>query len=334
MIILLELRNPVNILISSAGRRVELLECFRRAAVELRLDLKVYAVDANPQMSSACQQADNAWEVPRCTHPDYIPTLFALCKREKIRLVIPTIDTELEILASVTDQFKSIGTRILVSNLETIRMARNKAATCCFLDQIGIPTPKTGTVDELLGEPTEWNWPVILKPTNGSCSVGLHFAENPREVENFAIDRTKYIAQEVWQGKEYTINVFFDSKGVLRCAVPHWRCETRGGEVSKGITQRNPVLMTIAVKLADALRGKAFGPICFQAIVDNSGKAAVFEINARFGGGYPLADRAGGTFAKWLIEEAFGLPSSAHNNWNDGVTMLRYDAAVFFNAPF
>jgi hypothetical protein len=29
------------------------------------------------------------------------------------------------------------------------------------------------------------------------------------------------------------------------------------------------------------------------------------------------------------LQEAAGLPSAANNAWREGVTMLRYDAAVF-----
>ena len=35
------------------------------------------------------------------------------------------------------------------------------------------------------------------------------------------------------------------------------------------------------------------------------------------------------SFARWLLEEVSGLPSSAQNVWREGVTMLRYDAAIF-----
>jgi carbamoyl-phosphate synthase large subunit len=55
----------------------------------------------------------------------------------------------------------------------------------------------------------------------------------------------------------------------------------------------------------------------------------VFEINARLGGGYPLAHQAGATFTKWLLEEALGLPCTAVDTWRAGVEMLRYDTAVF-----
>jgi len=57
----------------------------------------------------------------------------------------------------------------------------------------------------------------------------------------------------------------------------------------------------------------------------------VFEINARFGGGYPLADHAGASFARWLLEERLNLPSTAGNKWTAGVAMLRFDAELFVN---
>src|SRR3546814_2752125 len=89
-----------------------------------------------------------------------------------------------------------------------------------------------------------------------------------------------------------------------------------------------PQLQDLAERIAAALPGPR-GALCFQAIVDDNGDASVFEINARFGGGYPLAHRAGAAFGRWLMEERLQLPSSANDDWRNGVTMLRYDAAVF-----
>ena len=69
--------------------------------------------------------------------------------------------------------------------------------------------------------------------------------------------------------------------------------------------------------------------MCFQAMVGENDELSVFEINARFGGGYPLAHQAGAPFAKWLLEEQLGLPSTANEDWREGMLMLRYDAAFF-----
>jgi carbamoyl-phosphate synthase large subunit len=127
---------------------------------------------------------------------------------------------------------------------------------------------------------------------------------------------------------EYTVNLFFNLHGQLRCAIPHRRLEVRSGEVSKGRTERITPLIEAAQRMASILTG-AQGPLCFQAIVRPDGSYCVFEINARFGGGYPLAHEAGGRFAQWLLEELDGRHVSASDDWEAGLTMLRFDSAVF-----
>jgi carbamoyl-phosphate synthase large subunit len=98
--------------------------------------------------------------------------------------------------------------------------------------------------------------------------------------------------------------------------------------VSKATTLREPVVLELARSLGRILSG-AYGPLCFQAIVTPAGQAAVIEVNPRFGGGYMVAHQAGAAFPRWLLEDRLGLPSTVHDNWDEGVTMLRYDAAVF-----
>ena len=128
-------------------------------------------------------------------------------------------------------------------------------------------------------------------------------------------------------GPENTVNCYVDQAGVLRAAVPHRRIEVRDGEVSKGVTERRPELTAIAHQIVKAIPGLR-GPFCFQVILTQSGPK-VFEINARFGGGYPLTHAAGATFTKWLIEEALNLPCTANDTWQDGLLMLRHDMSVF-----
>jgi carbamoyl-phosphate synthase large subunit len=207
-------------------------------------------------------------------------------------------------------------------------MAGNKLRTQQFLSSIGIATPRTALASDFFNSPEPWNFPVILKPVNGSSSIGLRMFESVAAVQAEGAAPRDYVAQELCDGEEYTVNLFFDRTG-LRCAVPHYRYETRAGEVSKAVTRRVPSLMAVAEKLGEALRGQAFGALCFQAMVNGNGAATLFELNARFGGGYPLADQAGAHFAKWLMEAVLELPSTANNSWRENVTMLRYDAAIF-----
>jgi len=279
-------------------------------------------------MSAGCSRADRAFRVPRCLEKEFIGELLEICRKHEVALVIPTIDTELEVLAANRSLFSEIGTQLAISKPDVVSMARNKLLTHLFLKEIAIPTPRTTKFDGASDRFADWRFPVILKPVAGSSSVGLSIHRNPEELSRADIRRDDYIAQELWSGLEYTVNLFFDSKS-LRCSIPHLRCEVRAGEVSKGVTQRIDSLIAIAERLGDALKGRAFGALCFQAIRTEENRVGVFEINARFGGGYPLADRAGATFARWLLELVLTGACSAHNNWSENVTMLRYDAAVF-----
>jgi carbamoyl-phosphate synthase large subunit len=322
----------ITVLFSSAGRRTELLNCFRKDAVALGESLRVLAVDVQPEFSSAFHGADASFKAPHCLDEGFVPRLLDICRNENVKLLVPTIDTELEVLADAQEEFAAIGTRVHISSSEVVRTARDKAATAEFLTGAGIPTPRTGTVPAVLRAPEARRWPLILKPIAGSSSTGICIARDLAEFHFAARLRDDFLVQEYWIGREFTINIFFDQSGTLRSAIPHWRKETRAGEVSKGITCRHPLIMELSDRLGSVLKG-ARGALCFQAIVNDSGEAAIFEINARFGGGYPLAHRAGGAFSRWLLEEAAGRECTATNEWQDGLMMLRYDAAVFASAP-
>lgn len=196
-----------------------------------------------------------------------------------------------------------------------------------MLAAAGVPTPVTAALLDVLDGRAAVPFPAVLKRLDGSRSVGLCFADDIESARALRLDARAYVAQERCLGPEYTVNCFVDQAGVLRAAVPHRRIEVRDGEVSKAVTERRADLNSIAHQIVAAIPGLR-GPFCFQAILTDEGPK-VFEINARFGGGYPLAHAAGATFGKWLIEEALGLPCTANDEWQDGLLMLRYDAAVF-----
>ena len=65
---------------------------------------------------------------------------------------------------------------------------------------------------------------------------------------------------------------------------------------------------------------------------DREDAIKVIEINARFGGGFPLANRAGAKFPLWMLESLLGRSSTASCKWEDNLLMLRYDSAVFISS--
>jgi carbamoyl-phosphate synthase large subunit len=316
---------PLSVLVSSAGRRVELIHCLRQSADALGVQATFVACDMAPDWSSACLAADSRFAVPRCTDATFIPSLLRLASEHGIGLIVPTIDTELPFFAAHEAAFRRIGCRIAISSETAVGIARDKWLTAQALNSHAIPVP-ISLPWNALGNPSTLPVPAILKPNAGSCSKGILYVEDWT-----TFDRTQvgsgYIVQERLIGAEFTVNCFSDVQGRLLAAIPHRRWEVRGGEVSKAEVTHHPALEDAATRINTAISG-LYGPWCFQAI-DTGTRIGVFEINARFGGGYPVAHRAGGHFTRWLLEDALGLPNTPLPAWKPGVRMLRYDAAMF-----
>jgi carbamoyl-phosphate synthase large subunit len=311
------------ILLSSAGRRVALLELLRADAAALGLSPKLIATDLRPDLSAACAAADLALAVPPATHPEFAEVTLALCRSHGVRLMVPTIDPELAPLAGIEAGLRAAGTHANLSSPEAIAVARDKLLTARAL---GADAPRSALPDEIMADPEGWSLPLLAKPRAGSASAGVRRIEAFEELLGLP---PGYMVQALLPGREFTVNLFV-ADGRTQSAVPHLRREVRAGEVSKAITLRHRALAAIADRLPKAVPGLA-GALCFQAIEAPEGPRLI-EINARFGGGFPLAHQAGAPFTRWLIEQAAGLPCSAHDRWQEGTSMLRYDAAIFGRA--
>ena len=324
------MKRDIAILFSSAGRRVELIRCFRRAAEELGVTCRMVATDMEPGWSPACQTADVCFAVPRCTDAAFMPTIKALCQREHVRMIVPTIDTELAVFAEHAADCAKQGLRVVVPSAAFVAMSRDKMETARLLETCGVAAPQTWLADVPASLPPA-AYPLIAKPRQGSASIGVHGLANDRERRRFvaklsAQDAGNYVLQTLCRGRELTVHAFYRA-GRLICAAPHHRKLVRAGEVCFAETVACPLAQSAAAALARPFTGLS-GVICFQGFEDGE-VFLVTEINARFGGGYPLADAAGGRFARWLIQETLGLAPEGAPEYQIGLRMLRYDAAVF-----
>ena len=326
--------RPVTVLVSSAGRRVELLRGFRRALAALGVEGRVIATDAS-WYASALHEADEGFLVPRLGDPAFVPTVVELCEKQGVDLVVPTIDTEMRAWNEARPRLEEVGTTLSLSSPEVVAIAGDKQRTHDWLVGHGFPTVHQAAPDEVLARPGDWPFPLVVKPRFGSAGIGVEVVRDPDELAAAARRATgDVVVQTLARGAEHTIDVLVDRRGRAVCAVPRRRIEVRAGEVSKGVTVRSPLLQRLACELCEALPG-AYGTITVQAFLDGApddpaATVAVIEINARYGGGFPLALEAGADFPRWQLEELLGLPSTATpDDWRAGLVMLRYDAAVF-----
>lgn len=320
--------TEVNVLISSGGRRLELLSCIRESLADAGLGGAVCVVDCST-MAPAMFAADRSWQVPRCSSASFLPTVLELVRQQRIDLIVPTQDLELPLYAEAREKFAREGVCVAISSPLTVAISEDKRLTHRWLVDHGFPTVRQALVKEALANRSEWDLPLLVKPARGSASAGVRILRAAEELELLADTGEELIVQEIAEGDEYTINVYVDRRGRCLCAVPHQRLEVRGGEVSKAVTRRYRPLMELARAIAETLPG-AYGVLNIQCFLAPSGDIRVIEINARVGGGYPLAHHAGAPFTRWLLDEVRGeLPAASFDGWVDDLAMLRFDSSIF-----
>lgn len=310
-----------NILITSAGRRVELVKAFKLETK--KLDIKVVCIDLCPELSAACLVADLFFSAPEVTSKNYIGFLKKICITNSIKLVIPTIDAELLILSQHKEEFMDLGINIIISDFSLVKACRNKKFTADLFNKMKIETPEIYDV-------TKIKYPCFVKPYDGSSSRGVFKLNDESMLTKNLLKNPKNIFMEFVPKHfdEYTIDIYYDKFGYMKALVPRLRIETRSGEISKGLTTKG-VLYDFLKNKISYIEG-ARGCIALQLFADL--KKHIFkaiEINPRFGGGYPLSYSAGANFPKMLIHEyILGEEFDFLEDWKENLLMLRYDAKI------
>ncbi len=312
-----------NVLILSAGRRVSLVRAFEKALSDLAVNGGVFGADLNPSMSAACNVLKASYYLPHVLSESYIEELKALCKDNSIKLVIPTIDTELIKLAEYKSEFLELGITIVVSDLSLVKPCRDKRLTHHLFNDIGIAVPITYEQESIL-------FPCFSKPISGSLSQNIRILKSQQELDTWDVLQSEMMFMEIISSDdfdEYTIDIYYSQNGQLKCIVPRQRIEVRGGEISKGKTRKD--LVDLVIDPIAKIKG-AFGCLTLQVFKSKTSKQIYgIEINPRFGGGFPLSNAAGGVYPEFLIREVIlGETIEYFNDWEDGLVMLRYDAEV------
>lgn len=249
-------------------------------------------------------------------------------KEYDISLVVPFIDPELPVLDQARSAFSREGITLLTSAPEVVEVGMDKFKTTRFFEDHGIPTPLTFSGESLNEELLKsLQFPVVVKPRFGSSSIGVHVCYDEHELKFYVECVTDPIIQSFAEGSEITIDVLCDFNGTCLSIVPRKRLKVRGGEVERAITVDDEELIHYIQRIVDSLH--PVGPINVQCF--KSEKGVLFtEINARFGGGYPLSYAAGADFPALIIRMVNGEKvEPAIGDYQKGLAMLRYDEAIY-----
>lgn len=314
--------REIRLLVTGVGRRIELIQAFRQAAQSLNIVLKIYGADmaGNAPALSFC---DYTRKVCSMRDENYIPDLLKICIKDKIDMVVPTIDTDLLILSKNTAKFDEIGAKVLISKEDKIAVCRDKNNTGAFFESCGVKAPKT------FNDYKNYNldFPCFIKPKDGSSSINAFKVNDADELGVYAEQIEDYVIQPYIDGKEYTIDIFCDFDGNPVYIVPRERVQVRAGEVLKTRIEMNTVMIEESRRIIKKF--KPCGPITVQLIHDSKTDENYYiEINPRFGGGAPLSMKAGARSAEACLKLILGQKAEYKEEIDNEAVFSRFDQSV------
>ncbi|MDD7887612.1 ATP-grasp domain-containing protein [Flavivirga sp. 57AJ16] len=313
-----------NILITSVGRRVSLVKAFKSELKKIIPSAKVIVIDSDIELSGAAQVADEAFKIVKVAHKSYIDNLLEICIERGVKLVIPTLDTELTVLSKHIDKFKAHQIEILISDEKFIEICNDKAKSQKLFEKLEI------NVITLYSK-ENFQLPLFIKPKSGSNSKENYIIKDQDQLSKYHFNNEELLFFEFFDPDiydEYTCDLYYNKNGVLKCVIPRKRIEIRGGEVSKSVTKKNKLVDCVVENMSN-IEGVR-GCITTQFFLHKETEQVTgIEINPRFGGGFPLSYMAGGNFPKWIIQEYFLNEEIPYfEDWEKNLLMLRHDNEI------
>lgn len=312
----------MNILILSSGTRNKIVEYFKKELCGLG---KVICTDCSP-LAPSLYIADKYYIVPKIDDPTYLNRILEICEIEKIKGLFSLIDPELSLIAKNKEKIMEKGIIPFVSDYDIVQTCFDKYKMYKTCVELGIPTVKSyidvkGFKKDYENEQIQF--PVFVKPYNGSCSMNIQKIEN---INDLIFNMSKYqnlMIQEYMDGQEYGIDVYVDviSKEIISIFIKK-KILMRAGETDKSVSVKDEKLFNLIKKFVNEL---GFTGQIDIDVFERNGEFYISEVNPRFGGGYPHAYECGCNFPKYIINNIYTKTNQIQiGKYDEGVYMMKY----------
>jgi carbamoyl-phosphate synthase large subunit len=263
--------------------------------------------------------------LPRGDDPGFADAVLELCERHDLRLVVPTVDSELLPLADRRDDFEAIGASVLVGSSEALRLCLDKWLLMQRCEGL-VPIPRSAPYD-LDFDVADWELPILAKPRQGSGSRGVRVIEAPGDLDGVERDGSLLIQAHL-PGTEYSLDTMLGADGEVRAVVPRARLKVDSGIAITSRTVHDPELERIG---GDAARAVGLtGVANVQVKDDPEGTPRLIEINPRFPGTMPLTIASGVDMPVLLVREALGTPLAPGRIDFEDLVMTRCFREIYF----
>jgi carbamoyl-phosphate synthase large subunit len=291
--------------------------------------LELHIADANPFASGRALH-HNFVQIPKAEEESFVNSVLDVCSKREIDVLLPLVTRELEILAANQQRFDDAGIKVVVSNIDTLSVANNKAALMRKLEGSNIRLAKCvevfSAVDlesavQELGYP---NKKICIKPSKANGSRGMRILDagagsfeaffeqkpgntncTPESIIELFADRTipPMLVMEYLPGEEYTVDALLD-EGEPLVLLPRKRIAMNNGISVAGIFEKHEEIIAYSTEIFRCL--KLHGPNGLQVKQGEDGHFYILEINPRLQGTTTAAIGMGINLPLLSVKQAMG----------------------------
>jgi carbamoyl-phosphate synthase large subunit len=341
----------INILMTGGGApgAAGILQCLLQ---DNRINVTV--ADADPAILGRYPQ--DAFElIPIATDKGFSSAMQSICRQKSIDCVLPLVTKELLPFSKDIEDFRKLGTKVLVSPVHSLEIANNKSRLYEFLEWRGLAVPAfriVETVEQFSNAVKELGYPsrdLCFKPSISNGSRGfriltssineldLLFNHKPTSTYMSLADAVRILSSgsfpellvgEFLPGPEYSVDCLADH-GETVIAIPRLRKKMINGISVEGEFVQDNAIIEYSRAIIKELQ--LHGNIGIQVKQATGGQYLVLEINPRVQGTISAGLGAGINLPLLAIKQELGLPISESElevKW--GTRFFRYWSEGFY----
>lgn len=246
---------------------------------------RLHGVDMDPFCYARVRLGKRFHVVPPVeSGPEYVEALLDLCQSEDIQLLIPcSNDDELLLLSEQRKRFTKIGTVVALPDHQIVRDCDDKIAANKMAAKAGLTVPNHF---RSLAEVQDEDFPLIAKPRRGNGSDGISTVSGKDQLLSLNLLENEYFLQEYVEGREVTVDICYDNKGMFIVGLARERIMVKNGLCVKTRFHIEHETICEAKKLCDHLGYKGMANIQFIG-------RSFIEMNPRLPGGLGLSMLSG-----------------------------------------
>lgn len=318
-----------NVLVTCGGKWVSMVRGVAKAMRQVPcLAVGRVIVADRASLTPAGVFATKSVQVPPLDDPGYADALLAVCTRERVRVLLPIIDIDLNVLARHAERFAAAGTAIVCPPTDAVDLCFDKERFHAFAAEHHLnPVPVLDRSPSSLRRAT---YPLFAKRPRGFGSIGAGRVDTPEAAMTRAAADPELIFQPFIDAVEVSVDGVLRSDGRLVVAVQRRRDKVVGGESWQSTTISDPKVRALTMAAAEALHERGVrGPVNLQCFLTSTPQ--LIEVNPRLGSASVFSDfAAGGRLIASVLALACGEePDGDADDYAVGVSLYRFLGDVY-----